>query len=115
MDAPSRPHWFSLTPDRLVIGLLILECLLWLSNWLGWWHKGYAVLATIAVVSVFLLLMLLWFLIAMVFRRRFQFSLRTLLTLATLAGTPGATTVYTREVRLTHPRMAPLTKCPDDA
>ena len=77
----AKPHWPYPTPDRLVVVLLVLECLLWLSNWLGWWHKGYAVLVTIAVAGfgVFLLLILLWFVVALIFRRRFQFSLRTLL------------------------------------
>lgn len=44
-----------LTPDRCVLLLLLLvvEALLFLSNWLGWpaWHKGYAVLTCVAVVG----------------------------------------------------------------
>ena len=42
MTAP-KPHWFHLTPDRLVLLLLAAEGLLWLSDRLGWpaWHKGY--------------------------------------------------------------------------
>jgi hypothetical protein len=79
MVAPSRPRWFSLTPDRLVVVLLVLECLLLLSNWLGWWHNGCAVLVSIAVVGTVLLLMLLWFIAALVFRQRFQFGIRSLL------------------------------------
>ena len=86
--ADQKARWFYPTPDRLVVPLLVLECLLWLSNWLGWWHKGYAVLVTIAVVGVFLLLMLIWFVLALVFRRRFQFSLRTLLVLVVVVAVP---------------------------
>ena len=35
-----------LTPDRLILSLLVAETLLFLSNWLAWpaWHRGYAVL-----------------------------------------------------------------------
>ena len=48
-DLP-KPRWYRLTPDRLLIGLLIVECLLWLSERFGWptWHKGYAVLTAVA-------------------------------------------------------------------
>jgi len=83
IDPRPNPRSFHLRPDRLVIGLLVVECLLWLSERLGWpaWHKGYAVLANVAAVGVVLLLMLLWFVIALVFRRRFQFSIRSLLVL----------------------------------
>jgi len=85
-----KPRWFYPTQDRLVIVLLVSECLLWLSSWLGWpqWHKGYAVLTTIAVVGVAMLLMLLWFFVALILRRRFQFSLRTLLALVVVVALP---------------------------
>ena len=78
-----KPRWFRLTPDRLVLLLLAVEGLLWLSERLGWpgWHKGYAVLIAIASVGVFFLLMLLWFVVALIFRLRFQFSIRSLLLL----------------------------------
>src|SRR5271166_4349850 len=83
MDAaePVKRRWFHPTPGKLVIGLLVLECLLWLSNWLGWphWHKGYAVLVSVATVGVVMLMMLLWFAVALVFRCRFQCSIRSLL------------------------------------
>ena len=73
-----------------MIRLLVVECLLWLSNRLGWWHKGYAVLAAIAVVGAVLLLMLLWFFVALGFRlgRRFQFTIRTLLVLTVAVALP---------------------------
>jgi hypothetical protein len=83
-------RWFCPTPGKLVIGLLVVECLLWLSNWLGWpqWHKGYAVLTSIATVGAVLVLMLLWLVVALVFRRRFQFSIRTLLVLTVAVALP---------------------------
>jgi hypothetical protein len=88
MAASSKPRWFYRTPDCLVVLLLVVELLLLLSNWLGWWHEGYAVLAAIVVVGVALLLMLLWFIVALIFRRRFQFSLRTLLALVVVVALP---------------------------
>ena len=64
--------------------------LLWLSERFGWlgWHKGYAVLTCVAVVGVAMLLMFLWFAVALVFRRRFQFSIRSLLALVVAAALP---------------------------
>src|SRR5208282_9217 len=83
-------RWYHLTPDRLVIGLLVVECLLWLSERFQWvaWHKGYAVLTMVAVVAVFVLLMLLWFILGLVFRQRFQFLLRSLLVLVVAVAVP---------------------------
>ncbi len=43
-DPIPKLHWFHLTPDRLVIGLLVVEGLLWLSERFQWFgfsqHKG---------------------------------------------------------------------------
>ena len=79
-----------LTPDRCVLLLLLVEALLFLSNWLGWpaWHKGYAVLTGVAVVGVAMLGMLAWYGLALVFRRRFQFGIRSLLVLAIIVAIP---------------------------
>ena len=83
MDAttPPQTRWFHLTPGRFVLALLAVEVLLWLSERIGWpgWHKGYAVLTGVASVGVVMLLMLVWFGVALVFRWRFQFSIRSLL------------------------------------
>ena len=81
-------RWLYPTPVWLVAGLLAVECLLSLSNWLGWWHKGYAVLASIVAVGVVLLLMFLWFVIALLFRLQFQFSIRSLLVLVVVVALP---------------------------
>jgi hypothetical protein len=83
-------RWYRLTPDRLVLGLLGVEGLLWLSDRLCWpvWHKGYAVLTAVAVVGVAMLLMLGWFAVALVFRWRFQFSIRSLLVLVVVIAVP---------------------------
>ena len=94
MEMKPRPRlrWLRLTPDRAVPGLLILEGFLLLAGWFGWFtfdrHKGYAMLITIAAVGAALVLMLLWFLVAPVFRRRFQFSLRSLMLLVVVVAIP---------------------------
>lgn len=72
-DTPqAQPRWFHLTPGRFVFLLLAIEVLLWLSDRFGWlgWHKGYAVLTGVAVVGVAMLLMLVWFGVALIFSRR---------------------------------------------
>jgi hypothetical protein len=83
-------RWFHLTPDRLILGLLAIEGLLWLSARLGWpvWHKGYAVLTAVASVGVAFLPMLLWFAASLLFRCRFQFSLRSLFVLVLVVAVP---------------------------
>jgi hypothetical protein len=74
----------------LILGLLVVECLLWASNWLRWpsWHKGYAVLVTVATVGVALLAMALWFAVALLFHLRFQFSIRSLFVLVVVVALP---------------------------
>ncbi len=90
MDATPQTRRFRLTPARFVIGLLVVEGLLWLSDRFGWlgWHKGYAVLTAVASVGVATLVMLGWFGVALVFGRRFQFSIRSLLVLVVVVALP---------------------------
>jgi hypothetical protein len=87
---PPKLRWFQPTPGRLLAVLLAVEGLLWLSERLGSpeWHKGYAVLVAIACVGVALLVMFLWFIAALCFRWRFQFSLRALLVLTVAVAVP---------------------------
>jgi hypothetical protein len=92
MADASRPRWYHLTPDRVVLGLLAVEGFLLLSEWFAWFpfnrHKGYTVVVAVAVVAVAFLLMLFWFLAALLFRLRFQFSIRALLLLALVVAIP---------------------------
>ena len=85
-----RRRWFRITPDRVVVALLAVEGLLWLSDQFRWFpfnqHKGYAVLICLATVGAAFLLMSLWFLAALVFRLRFQFSIRSLLVLTVVVA-----------------------------
>jgi hypothetical protein len=86
-----RP-WFRFTPGRLLAVLLAAEGVLWLSERFQWfgWHKGYAVLTAVASVVAFFLLMLIWFLLALVFRWRFQYSILSLLVLMVAVAAPFA-------------------------
>ena len=90
MDAKPQRRWFHVTPTASCCPAGCGECLLWLSNWLGWpaWHKGYAVLTCVAVGGVVMLVMLGWFVVALVFRGRFQFSIRSLLALVVVVALP---------------------------
>ena len=76
-SSPAAPAptdgWFHVTPDRFVIGLLVVECLLWLSGQLQWFSKGYAVLTTVAVLGMATLYLLAWFAAAVVCRWLFPF------------------------------------------
>ena len=64
---------------------MAIEALLLLSERFCWFpfnhHKGWAVLIALASVVAMLLLAFLWFVVALVFRWRFQFTIRSLLAL----------------------------------
>ena len=85
-------RWYRLTPDRLVMVLLVMECLLWLSERFRYFgfnqHKGWTVLIAVAVVGVAMLFMLGWFVVSLVFRWRFQFSIRSLMVLVVIVAIP---------------------------
>jgi hypothetical protein len=92
-SSPQPPvRWYHPTPGRLLVGLLALEGLLVLSEWLRLLpfnrHKGWTVLIAIACVGVFMVVMLGWWLAAIVFRVRFQFSLRSLFGLTLAVALP---------------------------
>ena len=74
-----------------MLGLLALEGFLLLSAWFRWFpfnqHKGWTVLIAWRRWGR-LLLMFLWFLAALVFRWRFQFSVLSLLVLVVAVAIP---------------------------
>jgi hypothetical protein len=85
---PPRVRRFHLTPGHCLLALLVVEFLLFVVDWLRWLPKGYAVLIAVAAVGVAVLAMFVWFGVAVVFRRRFQFSLRSLLVLTVVVALP---------------------------
>ena len=73
--------------DRRSINYLARSQLSDRFGWLGW-HKGYAVLTGMAAVGVAMVLMLGWFGMAVAFRRRFQFSIKSLLVVVIVVALP---------------------------
>lgn len=90
--AKPRHRWYHLTPDRLLIGLLAVEGLLFLSERFQWFafnqHKGWTVLIAVAAVCVGILFLLMWFLASLLFHRRFQFGIRSLFVLVVCVAVP---------------------------
>src|SRR5271157_1258578 len=84
----SKPRGYRLTPDRFVVGLLVVEGLLWLSERFQWFPKGWAVLIAVAAVGATILLLLLSYTVNLFFRWRFQFSIRSLLVLTIAVAIP---------------------------
>jgi hypothetical protein len=87
-----KTRWFHLTPERLVGALLLAEIFLWLSDRCGWFglseSKNLAVLLAIGLLGLSLLMFFLGYLSALVYRRRFQFGIRTLLLLMLAVAVP---------------------------
>jgi hypothetical protein len=84
MPPPTPNHcWYHLTPARFFTGLLAAQIFLLLSERFQWFpfntHKGWTVLIAVGVVGLAVVVVLLWGLICLLFRRRFQFSFRSLL------------------------------------
>ncbi len=92
MTDPTPQRRLYPTPAWLNFGLLVVEGLLWLSERYRWFwfneKKGWTVLIAVAVVGGAMLVMLLWFIVALVFRWRFQFSIRSLLVLTVVVALP---------------------------
>ena len=91
-DSIPQRRWLRPTPGWLVLGLLVVEGLLFLSERFHWFafneHKGWTVLIAVASVSLAMLLMLLWFAASLLFRWQFQFSIRSLLVLTLVVAMP---------------------------
>jgi hypothetical protein len=91
-NKPLKLRWYQPTPGRLLIVLLAVEGALLLAERFQWFafnrDKGWTVLIAIAGVLVAMGLLFLWFVLALCFRWRFQFSLRSLLALAVVVAIP---------------------------
>jgi len=84
---PER-RWFRFTPDQMVLALFAVEGLMLLSEWFGLFPKGWAVLIAVAAVGGAMILMVFWFIIAVIFHRWFQFSICSLLVLVVVVAIP---------------------------
>ena len=87
-DSVPKARSFHLTPDRLILALVAVEGILSLSEWFHWFPKGWPVLIAVAAVGVAMLLMVLCFVMALLHRWRFQFSIRSLLVLTVAVAIP---------------------------
>ena len=94
-------RWYHLTPGRVVVALLVIEGLLWLSERLQWFpfnhHKGWTVLIGMAAIVLAFVFLSLWLLAALLFRLRFQFSIRSLLLLTVVVAIPCSWLAKERE------------------
>ena len=86
MTTPFFPRRFHVTPGHCLLALLAVEFLLFLSQWFRWLPKGWPVLIAVAAVGVVMLGMFVWFGVALIFRRQFQFTLRSLLGMAVVVA-----------------------------
>ena len=81
-NMPKR-RWYRLSPDRFMAGLILVVGLLWSSKCFQWSgfnnHKGWTVLIAIVAVALWAAASTVRRIGAIVCRRRFQFSLRSLL------------------------------------
>jgi hypothetical protein len=88
----SKRRWFYPQPAWLIVLSLASTGFLFLSEQGKWFafnqHKGWTVLIAVASAAAVLAVMLLWWLAALVFRWRFQFSIRSLLVLALVVALP---------------------------
>lgn len=90
--AQHRRHVLQFNLGWLNIAILTCEALLFLSQQFQWFpfntHKGWTVLIAMACMGAFFTLLLLWWTAAVLFHQRFQFSIRTLLTLFVVVAVP---------------------------
>jgi hypothetical protein len=90
--AHPKRRWLRVTPGWLPVVLLVVEGFLLLSQRFHWFafneHKGWTVLIAVATAGVAMLLTVLWLVAALVFRLRFQFSIRSVLVLVAAVAIP---------------------------
>lgn len=88
----STRRWCHLTPTRFFVGMLVVQALLLLSERFRWFafneKKGWTVLIAVGVVCVAVLVMLIWTLVCLCFRWRFQFGVRSLLLFLVVSSVP---------------------------
>ena len=87
-----RRRWFRLTPDRCLLALFGLDCVLPLSDRFGWFafneHKNWALLINLGIVGVAGALLSLWWAASLLLRWRFRFTIRSLLAMVIVIAIP---------------------------
>jgi Leucine-rich repeat (LRR) protein len=115
-NPPRKRTWFYPTPGRLLAGLLAFDIFLLVSEQIQWFAfnkvPGSAALMVTAGVGAVMMILLLWFVLALIFRWRFQFSIRSLLVMTVVVAIPCSwmTTIMkqAREMRKTHEHWAKI-------
>lgn len=83
IPALPRRRWLRMKPAHLMAGLILAVFLLWLSERFRWFgfnhHKGWTVMIALAATAIWAIGAVLWWIVALILRRRPQFSLRSLL------------------------------------
>ncbi len=93
MKSPSECERNRTKLDWVLLGLVVAEAILWLSERFQWTelnrsHKGWSVLITLGTLGVTLAFLLLWFAVAMALRQRPKFDVRSLLLLTLVLAVP---------------------------
>jgi hypothetical protein len=93
MSSPTpKPRWYHFAPARFFAGLLVVQVFLFLSERFQWFpfnqNKGWTVLIALGVVFGAVLVMLVWGLVSLLFRRRFQFLVQSLLVFLVTISVP---------------------------
>jgi hypothetical protein len=83
-ETPKTP-WYILTPGKLVGGLLVVELVLLAIDR----HSGWLCLAGVGAFVLVLFVGLIWLVLALLFHRRFQFGIMTLLMLMVVVAVVG--------------------------
>ncbi len=85
-------RWYHLTPDRFFLVLLVVQVLLLLSERFQCFafneKKGWTVLIAVGVVGVAVVVILVWLVVSLFRRRRFQFGFRSLLVFVVVLSVP---------------------------
>jgi hypothetical protein len=91
-DYDNKPRWFHPTPGWLVLGSIAATGVFYLSERFRWFAinycNGWTVLIAMTVLGLVLVALLFWWLAALASRRRFQFSIRTLMVLVIAVALP---------------------------
>ena len=89
---PPNHRWYHITPDRFFVALLVVQVFLLLSERFEWFaineKKGWTVLIAVGMLCVAVLVMLVWFVVSLCIRRRFQFGVRSLLVFVVVVSIP---------------------------
>ncbi len=93
MTTEPKPRWYAPTPGKMIAGLLVVELCLFAADRLSLFGlqrgSGWNVIAAVAIFLFVILAGLVWFLAALILKKRFQFSVLTLFGLMCVVAVVG--------------------------